>query len=96
MVPAVNAGMTRIAHPGLQVVVLLVIAGVVLKNGIGMVVLDQKLIPNLVVSSRNGLKKMPKVGAGEMKNIMEKLKMTTGRLNYILFLKFLAYLVKNS
>merc|ERR1719362_2854350 len=51
MVPAVNAGMTRIAHPGLQVVVLLVIAGVVLKNGIGMVVLDQKLIPNLVVNT---------------------------------------------
>ena len=55
---------------------------VVLKNGIGMVVLDQKLIPNLAVSSRNGLKKMPKVGVGEMKNIMEKLKMTTGRLIY--------------
>ena len=50
----------------------------VLKNGTGMAVLDQKLIPNLAVSSRNGSKKMPKVGVGEMKNIMEKLKTTIG------------------
>lgn len=79
MVPEDNAGMTRIAHPGLQVVVLLVIAEAVLKNGTGMAVLDQKLIPNLAVSSRNGSKKMPKVGVGEIKNIMEKLKTTIGR-----------------
>jgi len=80
MEPVANVEMIRIVPHGLQVVAPLDIAGEVLRSGIGMAALDPPLIPNLVVNNPNGSRIMPKVEGAEIRNIMEKLKMTTDKL----------------